>query len=206
METPRHSWRNKEIQWTELSKCKHERSPCAHPYFREDYFNQGKCCFLPRGGTINKRKPVHSLEKGRLEKMVQKWKTITKGSREVKYILFFYSMTSLKHQVFFCRRIMGQINPSEAGRNQTERKSTKQTHLRRYFKQDCGLVKKKIKQGSNCERNSCTGKPTVSKNNPRLRRAAVGLGQSCRSIGSCFNWQPPLLHSLTNTPSWEVML
>lgn len=59
------------------------RRPCVHRYFREDDFNQGRCCFLPGGGTIY-RKPVHLSEKGRLEVMVPKLKIIIKEGREVK--------------------------------------------------------------------------------------------------------------------------
>lgn len=72
------------------------KNPRVHRYFREDYFNQGRCCFLSGSGTIYRR-PVHLLEKGKLEIMVQELKIIIKESREVKDTLFFYSMALPKY-------------------------------------------------------------------------------------------------------------
>lgn len=55
---------------------------------------------------------MYLLEKGRLEIMLQKWKIITKGSREVKDTLFFYSRTSLKYQItHFLQKACGADKP-----------------------------------------------------------------------------------------------
>lgn len=73
------------------------RNPCVHQYFREDYFNEDRGCFLPGGGTIYRRHFCAFLEKGRLEVMEQKLKMIMKESGEVQDTLFLSSMTLLKY-------------------------------------------------------------------------------------------------------------